>query len=129
LVTLQRCPVTAEVASSSLVVPAILFITDRQARNLPILLQYGFGARFNLQLALRQAIMAKIVHFGLTAAAAFIFATSGGNVLANNASADDIPESNATAGTTKAELITLEKSAYEAWKSRDEKFWGYISFR
>ena len=67
--------------------------------------------------------MAKIVHFGLTAAAAFIFATSGGNVLANNASADDIPESNATAGTTKAELITLEKSAYEAWKSRDEKFW------
>jgi len=36
--------------------------------------------------------MAKIVHFGLTAAAAFILATCGGNVLANNANADDTPE-------------------------------------
>ena len=67
--------------------------------------------------------MAKIVHFGLTAAAAFILATCGGNVLANNANADDIPEGAASAGPTKVALITLEKSAYEAWKSKDAKFW------
>ena len=67
--------------------------------------------------------MAKIVHFGLTAAAAFIFATCGGNVLANNANADDTPEKTASAGPTKVALITLEKRAYEAWKSKDAKFW------
>ena len=67
--------------------------------------------------------MAKIVHFGLTAAAAFILATCGGNVLANNTNADDTPERTASAGPTKVALITLEKSAYEAWKSKDAKFW------
>jgi hypothetical protein len=67
--------------------------------------------------------MAKIVHFGFTAAAAFILATCGGNVLANNANADDTPERTASAGPTKLALITLEKSAYEAWKSKDAKFW------
>jgi hypothetical protein len=67
--------------------------------------------------------MAKIVHFGLTAAAAFILATCGGNVLANNANADATPERTASAGPTKVALITLEKSAYEAWKSKDAKFW------
>ena len=67
--------------------------------------------------------MAKIVHFGLTAAAAFILATCGGNVLANNANADDTPERTASTGPTKVALIALEKSAYEAWKSKDAKFW------
>ena len=67
--------------------------------------------------------MAKIVHFGLTAAAAFILATCGGNVLANNANADDTPERTASTGPTEVALITLEKSAYEAWKSKDAKFW------
>jgi hypothetical protein len=62
--------------------------------------------------------MAKIVHFGLTAAAAFIFATCGGNVLANNANADDTPEKTASAGPTKVALITLEKRAYEAPRTR-----------
>jgi hypothetical protein len=41
--------------------------------------------------------MARIVHFGLTAAAAFILATCGGNVLANNANAGGTPEKNASA--------------------------------
>jgi ketosteroid isomerase-like protein len=68
-------------------------------------------------------IVAKIAHFGLTAAAAFILATCGGNVLANNANADDTPERTASAGPTKVALIRLEKSAYEAWKSKDAKFW------
>jgi hypothetical protein len=67
--------------------------------------------------------MAKIVHFGLTPAAAFILAMCGGNVLANNASADGTPERAASAGPTKVALITLEKSAYQAWKSKDAKFW------
>ena len=67
--------------------------------------------------------MSKIEQFGLTAAAAFIFATCGGNVLANNANADDTPERTASPGPTKVVLITLENSAYEAWKSKDAKFW------
>ena len=68
--------------------------------------------------------MAKIVHFGLTAAAAFILATCCGNVLANNANAGGTPEKNASAEPAKVALMTLEKSAYEAWKSRDAKFWA-----
>jgi hypothetical protein len=67
--------------------------------------------------------MSKVEQFGLTAVAAFIFATCGGNVLANNANADDTPERTASPGRTKVALITLEKSAYEAWKSKDAKFW------
>lgn len=67
--------------------------------------------------------MSKIAQFGLTAAAAFIFATCGGNVLANNANADDTPERTASPGLTKVALITLEKNSYEAWKSKDAKFW------
>ena len=58
--------------------------------------------------------MAKIVHSGLIAASAFVFATCGGNVFANNSDADDTPERTASAGPTKVALITLEKSAYEA---------------
>jgi len=67
--------------------------------------------------------MSKIEQLGLTAAAAFIFATCGGNVLASNANADDTPERTASARPTKVALITLEKSAYEAWKSKDAEFW------
>jgi hypothetical protein len=68
--------------------------------------------------------MAKIVHIGLTAAAAFILATCGGNVLTNNANAGGTPEKNASAEPAKVALMTLEKSAYEAWKSKDAKFWA-----
>jgi hypothetical protein len=103
--------------------PSLRFHHDRQARNVPVLLQYGFAARIQFTTNFEAAIMAKIVHFGLTAAAAFIFATCGGNVLANNANTDDTPERTASAGPTKVVLITLEKSAYEAWKSKDAKFW------
>ena len=63
--------------------------------------------------------MAKIVHFGLTAAAAFLLATCGGNVLANNANAGGTPEKNASAEPVEVALMTLEKSAYEAWE-----IWG-----
>lgn len=37
--------------------------------------------------------------------------------------ASTAPESSAPAGPAKAALITLEKSAYGAWKSKDMKFW------
>jgi hypothetical protein len=67
--------------------------------------------------------MSKIEQLGLTAAAAFVFATCGGNVLASNANADDTPERTASARPTKVALLTLEKSAYEAWKSKDAEFW------
>ena len=62
---------------------------------------------------LEAKIMSKIERFGRTAAAAFILATCGGNVLANNANADETPERTASPGPTKVALITLEKSAYE----------------
>jgi hypothetical protein len=68
--------------------------------------------------------MGKIMQFGLTAAAAFIFATCGGNVLANNAKADDTSERTASDEPTMVALVTLEKSMYEAWKSKNVEFWG-----
>ncbi|HEY2823001.1 MAG TPA: nuclear transport factor 2 family protein [Candidatus Acidoferrum sp.] len=68
--------------------------------------------------------MAKIVRFGLAAAAAFIFATCGGNALANNTNADDTPERTDSDVSTKAAFVKLENSAYQAWKSKDAKFWA-----
>src|SRR3984893_15342 len=95
--------------------------TPSQKRSGPVTVRFWAGIQFTTNF--EAEIMAKIVHFGLAAAAAFILATCGGNVLANNANADDTPERTASAGPTKVALITLEKSAYEAWKSKDAKFW------
>ena len=60
-------------------------------------------------------MMANIKHSGLITAAALVF-TSGANpaMTAVNTDAD---------APTKGALVTLEKSAYEAWKSKDAKFW------
>jgi len=68
--------------------------------------------------------MAKNKCFILTAIVAHLFAFCGGNALANNASAVNTAEKTAPPGPTKAALVTLEKSAYEAWKSKDAKFWN-----
>jgi len=57
--------------------------------------------------------MAKIKYSVLTTVA---FTACAGNALANNANTDP-------AGPARVVLITLEKSAYEAWKSKDAKFW------
>src|SRR5258708_36486815 len=57
--------------------------------------------------------MAKIKYSVLTTVA---FTAGAGNALANNANTDP-------AGPARVVLITLEKSAYEAWKSKDAKFW------
>ena len=67
--------------------------------------------------------MAKIRFFVLTAAAALVFTGCAGKTPANNANGANLPEKTAAAAPTKEALITLEKSAYEAWKSKDAKFW------
>jgi len=71
--------------------------------------------------------MAKIGQFGLTAAAAFIFAACVGNALANNANAADTPERTAPAGRIKVELITLEKSFVRGLEVQGRKVLGQIS--
>jgi Domain of unknown function (DUF4440) len=63
--------------------------------------------------------MAKIRYF----AAALVFTVCAGNVPANKANADSTPIKTAPAAPTKVVLVTLERSAYEAWKSKDAKFW------
>ena len=63
--------------------------------------------------------MAKIKYF----AAALVFTACAGNVPANNAYAANTAKKTAPAAPTKDALVTLEKSAYEAWKSKDAKFW------
>jgi hypothetical protein len=68
--------------------------------------------------------MAKILRFRSLAAAVFIFAMCGGIVFATNANAADARERATQAEPTKVELMTLEKGAYEAWKSKDVKFWA-----
>ena len=67
--------------------------------------------------------MAKVKYFALTAAAALVYTASARDALANNANATNTAENTAQAGPTKVALVTLEKSAYAAWKSKDAKFW------
>ena len=67
--------------------------------------------------------MAKVKYFVLTAAAALVYTACAENALANNANAAKTAEKTAPAGPTKVALVTLEKSAYAAWKSKDAKFW------
>ena len=67
--------------------------------------------------------MIKIKYFVLTAAAALVFAACTGDAPSNNANAANTAEKTAPAAPTKDALVTLEKSAYEAWKSKDAKFW------
>jgi hypothetical protein len=57
--------------------------------------------------------MAMIKYF----AAGLVLAACAGNVPANYANADE------TAAPAKDALVALEKSAYQAWKSKDAKFW------
>lgn len=69
--------------------------------------------------------MKNILKFALTAVAAVMFAACGapaGNAPANSANAANSSAKSAAAPTIEV-LMTLEKSAYEAWKSKDTKFW------
>src|SRR6202795_45945 len=67
--------------------------------------------------------MAKVKYFVLAAAAALLHTGSARDALASNADANKPAEKTAQAGPTKAALVTLEKSAYAAWRSKDAKFW------
>jgi hypothetical protein len=67
--------------------------------------------------------MAKVKYFVLAAAAALVYTASARDALANNANATNTAENTAQAGPTKLALVTLEKSAYAAWKSKNAKFW------
>lgn len=63
--------------------------------------------------------MTRIRYFGLTAAAL---------VITLGAHAAKTTENTVAAEPTKVALVWLEKSAYEAWKSKDVKFWdSYLS--
>ncbi len=71
--------------------------------------------------------MTIIKYFVLTAAAAFILAACGAPAdnrpAANVNAANNAAAKPAAAAPTKEALMTLEKSAYEAWKTKDAKFW------
>ena len=56
-------------------------------------------------------------------AAALLFTACAGNVPANNTNAANTAAETASAAPSEDALVTLEKSAYEAWKSKDAKFW------
>jgi Domain of unknown function (DUF4440) len=61
--------------------------------------------------------MAEINHSVLTAAAALVLTACAASALANDAD-------------TKAALVVLEKSAYDAWQSKDAKYWdSFLSER
>ncbi|MGA9421052.1 MAG: nuclear transport factor 2 family protein [Rhodanobacteraceae bacterium] len=68
--------------------------------------------------------MTGIKHCVLTAAAALVFAACAGTASANHANAAGTAAKSTPAASRKDALVTLEKSAYEAWKSRDAKFWN-----
>src|ERR1700674_4017329 len=67
--------------------------------------------------------MANVKYFALAVAAVFIYTACGRDALANNADATRAAEKTAPAGPQKVALVTLEKSAYTAWTSKDAKFW------
>ncbi len=71
--------------------------------------------------------MKPILKIALTAVAAITFAAcgspAGNTTTANNANAANTAAKPAAAAPTKEALMTLEKSAYEAWKTKDAKFW------
>jgi ketosteroid isomerase-like protein len=67
--------------------------------------------------------MVNVKYFALAVAAIFIYTASARDALANNAIATKSAENTAPAGPPRDAIVTLEKSAYAAWKSKDAKFW------
>src|SRR5277367_6580837 len=70
-----------------------------------------------------EVAMARCDHFGLAASAALVFTACASAAPANTAYAADSTERTAPDAPTRAALLTLEKSGYEAWKSKDAQFW------
>ena len=67
--------------------------------------------------------MGNVKYFTLAVVAVFIYGACTEDALTNNANATKSAEKTAPAGPPKDALLTLEKSAYAAWKSKDAKFW------
>jgi ketosteroid isomerase-like protein len=67
--------------------------------------------------------MAKFKYFVLPAAAALVFPVCARIALANDANAATTADKGTPSGPAEAALVALETSAYEAWKSKDAKFW------
>src|SRR5262249_14707545 len=67
--------------------------------------------------------MAEPWRMKVTMTAAFIFAASAANGLADDANAAKPAKKAAPVGPAQAVLLSLETRAYEAWKSKDSKFW------
>src|SRR5271170_5449257 len=67
--------------------------------------------------------MAKVKYFALAVAVVVMYTACARDALANNANAAKAAEKTAPAGPQKVALVTLEKSAYAAWKSKHAKFW------
>ncbi len=67
--------------------------------------------------------MTMIRFFVFNATVALLFTGCAENAPTNNGSGAKLPGNALKAAPTKDELLGLEKSAYEAWKSRDAKFW------
>ena len=72
------------------------------------------STEFNLRKFLRRQFMTKIKYF----AAALVFTACAGT-LPGTANAANTAEKAILAAPTKDALVTLEKTAYEAWKSKD----------
>jgi len=68
--------------------------------------------------------MARIECRLLTGAAAVIFTAWAVDVLTTGANAADAAPTTAAAAAIKVELDSLEKSAYQAWQSKDTRFWN-----
>jgi hypothetical protein len=66
--------------------------------------------------------MGNVKYFSLVVAAAFIYTGCANDALANAANSTNSTEKSAPAGPPIEALMTLEKSAYAAWKSKDAKF-------
>jgi ketosteroid isomerase-like protein len=67
--------------------------------------------------------MARVNYFVLTVAAVLVYTAYARNALATDANAANTAEKTAPDAPTTVALVTLEKSAYAAWKSKDAKFW------
>jgi hypothetical protein len=92
------------------------------AATILLIVTHYLSAEFNFfsHQFLRRLFMSKIKYLAI----ALVFTACTGNATLNNANAPDTAEKKASAAPAKDALVTLEKSAYEAWKSKDAKFWS-----
>jgi Domain of unknown function (DUF4440) len=81
------------------------------------------GLDFNFRRIPGAHFMTNRKYFVLTVAAALVCSACAGNAPANDPNAADTAAKTAPAAPTKDALVTLERNAYEAWKSKDAKFW------